>query len=245
MNKLFLSAVSVFAIAGIAVAADSTQFGVLKVPSTAAQTIVSVPWLESTTTDKAVAVSNLVLTAGLTKGDTLKWYDSSAGDYKVWTLVEKDGVKYWSSPTMVSGSGADPTADPATQGIARGQAIILTRSVYAEGFYIMGKPATTTAEPLTLPNGSMKSPVWALIAPPNVGETDVNSGLSWANLVGWSDQLIIYANGVPETLTWTGSMWASQQHSTGKGITIPAGQGAWFCGRGTAASGNKTVSWTK
>jgi len=245
MNKLFLSVVSALAVSGVAVAADSTQFGVLKVPSTAAQTIVAVPWLESCTTDKAVAVSNLVLTAGLTADDTLKWYDSVSGKYQTWILKKSGDVKYWQSVVNVDSASAGMSENADKQGIARGDAIILTRSVHADGFYIMGKPATTTAEPLTLPNGTMQSPVWALIAPPNVGKTDVNAALLWTNLAGWADQLTIYTNGTPETLTWTGSIWASQQHQDGVGIMIPEGQGAWFCGRGASASGNKTVGWTK
>lgn len=256
MNKLFLSAVSVIAIAGVAGAADSTQFGVLRVPSSLKKTIVSVPWLESGTGTQNVTISNLVLTADLEVGDLLKYYNGSS--YECWRLAEGAGnVKYWQSVVMDNGNGDYvPTGNPAETTIARGKAIILDRCGkpaegtrdLSKGFCIMGKPADGSVVTTLLASSSSAS-AYSLIAPPNVnGATDVNTGMTWTNIEVGDLLALNTANGVKyygyaktsraeNIYKWVDAQTGSQQN-----ITIPCGQGAWFISKATAVT-NKKASW--
>lgn len=254
MKKIFTSLVSVLALALVARAADSTEFGVLKVPSSLSQTIVSVPWLESATNDTAVAVSNLVLTACLTAGDELLWYNPTEKKYAAWKLkAGEDSVLYWDSVTEVSISGVTVSAPADDATIARGQAIILVRqnpTTYGY-FYIMGKPATVTETGAqSLPDGVFDAPVYTLIAPPTTGTIDFNdsNAVVWSN-VGSNDYMTVSST---ETYNWdpVGSQWykyvktGRRKKPTIVGVTNFVGQGVWYVSRGyLESSGNKSVNW--
>jgi len=143
---------------------------------------------------------------------------------------------------MVSGSGSGTTADPSTQGIARGQAIILVRKGNAplDGFYIMGKPATSESGEIALPGGN-GSPVWTLIAPAKTSAVKL-SELSWQNMASFKDHIVVDINGVTTELDWAGSS-AKWVNSLGVStdVTIPAGQGFWFYS--TKVKDGRKVSW--
>lgn len=245
MKKILFTAVSALALAAFADGVNSTEFGVLPVPSTAPQTIVSVPWLASGTGTDPVKVADIVLTAGLTsaapgvEADVLKYYDGST--WYAWTLTEQGGVKSW-----VADEGV-----PAEQAIVRGRALLLNRPNEATRqpqFYIMGKPESGTAE-VTLGAG------YTLVAPTNVseGSVEANSG-TWVG-VKLGDQLLIpvYDDvkkvNTYKQLSWKAStdgngQWRMWNGSTKKwettGLTIDAGKGAWFVNKdGTT----KTVTW--
>lgn len=241
MKKILCTAVSALALAAFADGVNSTEFGVFPVPSTAPQTIVSVPWLASGTGTDPVKVADIVLTAGLTsaapgvEADVLKYYDGSI--WYAWTLTEKDGVKSW-----VADEGV-----PAEQAVVRGRALLLNRpneATRADKFYIMGKPSTA-AGAVELGSG------YTLIAPPAVsGSTDVNTGMTWTNIDA-ADQLIVPTTDSKlitltyrktdkaETTGW-GKMNTST-HKWEKTGSIPAGFGAWFSNNGTTA--NKSYSF--
>jgi len=248
MNKLFLSAVSSLAIVGVAIAADSTQFGVFFVPSVATNTIVAVPWLKSGTGSDPVRVADLVLTAGLEAahdgylGDELKYY-SGNNTYLVWRLLaDSQGVKYWSGGNMVNDNVVSDVPNAQDQSVVRGQAIILKRANPENGFYIMGKPADATAADMTLPAGA-----YSLIAPPNLTDTDVNTGLTWVG-VGEVNKDYLYipspnAGEAMDIYKYSPTDPAGWKNTkTGvKGGVIKAGVGAWFYTKGTSA---RSVKWS-
>jgi len=249
MKKILFSAISAFAV-GAVVAADSTQFGVLKVPSTARETIVSVPWLESTTGDSAVCVSNLVLTSGLSEGDELLAYKGTS--YDGWVLTKgSDNVLYWNPSTNVKVGETSVSAGADKAQLTRGQAIILRRKgTITDGFCIMGKPATTVAEDLALSSGTSASPSFSLIAPPNIkvvddalAPVDANNDLTWYNLKPGKDELIV-AKSDGDGFTsyiWTGKRWMDANGGTT--AVIPAGMGAWF--KSIDETSSKSVKWSK
>lgn len=235
MKKILFSAISAFAVVGVALAADSTQFGVLKVPSSAKDTIVAVPWLESGTGNQAVTVSNLVLTAGLQNGDTLKLFENGAYT-QGWEL--KNGA--WEPGTVTTGDNVKSQSGNDQTTISRGKAIMLTRpdSGRANCFYLMGKPSDASGE-VTLGSPAEKgTTVFTLVAPPSVSATGVNS-LTWTGINSRCDALLVQQeNGTLATLSWNGTGWQTSDRRTD--ATIPAGIGAWFTTRDTAA---KKVAW--
>jgi len=255
MKKILFSAVSALALAGVAVAADSTQFGILKVSSNQQKTIVSVPWLESSTGSSSVCVSNLVLTANLLAGDLLKVYHPDTKKYESWVLEKgTDNALYWKSVVETTESGSDNSGDPSETSVARGQAFILDRCGkptegtrdLTGGFFVMGKPTIVSAEDTKLAvsqDGS--SLAYSLIAPPFTSDADINTSLTWSGLEKNKDYLYIpsveSANVVsiykysPTSGTW-------KDTTTGEnGGVIKAGTGAWFVTKGTTA---RSVRWS-
>jgi len=235
MKKILFTAVSALAMSA-AIAADSTQFGVLKVPSSAKDTIVAVPWLESGTGNQAVTVSNLVLTAGLQDGDTLKLFENGAYT-QGWQL--KNGA--WEPGTVTTGDDVKSQSGNDQTTIARGKAIMLTRpsSERANFFYLMGKPSDASGE-ITLGSSTKKgTPVFTLVAPPSVSATNVNS-LEWTGINGRYDALIVQqTDGTSVTLSWKeGTGWRTPAGSAD--ATISAGIGAWFT---TSDTATKKVAW--
>lgn len=225
MKKIIFSAVSALALAAFADGVNSTEFGVMQVPSSEAQTIVAVPWLESGTGTANVAVSNLVLTAGLNKGDKLSLYDGS--DFVCsWVL---NSSKQWIAD------------DPDYTDIPRGKALMLVRTApIASCFYIMGKPATLSAQESTLSlaagSGIKADAVYSLIATPTTSAVAPNS-LTWSGLTAGSDKLVIGTDSSMTVLTWKGD---TKKWGTGGDTALPLGTGMWFKSQGT---GTKTVSW--
>lgn len=220
MKKIIFSIVSAISIAAVADGVSSTEFAAMLVPSTAKKTIISVPWLESGTGDSPIAVSNLVLTSGLTDGTKLHLYNTAEKKYsQSWELT--DGV--WEA------------ANESTNTIARGSALILERDSPSSGFYIMGKPFTGTEGTITLPSGTVKAPVYSLIAPPAASNVNINTGIAWTGIT--IDDSIIMLDG--KSLVWDDGNWWKKVDGkwTKDNITIDLGTGVWFMG---GSSGTKT-----
>jgi len=252
MKKILFTVVSALTI-GAAVAADSTQFGVLKVPSSAKETIVAVPWIASSTAaNDPVKVADLVLTAGLEAehdsylGDELRYYTGTGAGYYVWRLVADDkGVKSWVGGNMVNDGDVSEVPDAQGQTVARGQAIILKRAnPAASGFCIMGKPTTTAAAATPLAAGG----AYTLIAPPTVanGGTSINGGLTWVGMENAKEYLYVpTAAGGMSIYRYVKvgdaeGCWKKTTDASTDGV-IPTGMGAWFRSAGT---GTKSVQLT-
>jgi len=232
MKKILFTAVSALAI-GAAIAADSTQFGVLRVPSSTAQTIVAVPWAESSTDGSNVSVSNLVLTAGLTDGDELLYYKGGTG-YESWVLSGGQ----WTPGNNATENGVTKSKNASDQRIPPGKAIILKRqNPSSDGFCIMGKP-TTAAASMELPSGQ-----YSLIAPPTVNADGwaINGAGHWSGLQSAKETLSIPnpTTGIMDTYRYIGSQWKNTKTGATDAL-IPVGTGAWFYSSG---SGTKTVIW--
>jgi len=252
MKKILFSAVSALAVAAaFAEGVASTEFGVLKVPSSVQKTIVSVPWLKSDTGSSSVCVSDMVLTAGLCAGDLLKVYRPSTGKYDSWVLAEKEGVLYWASVNQQGDGYSGNSESPDTATVDRGGAFILDRCgkpssgprVLTGGFCIMGKPASLSQSEkvLDLAGGTSSAPVYTLIAPPVVTDANAND-FKWSGLKAGKDNLLVCGlDGTIKSYLWSGKQW--KDSAGGNTATIKAGTGVWFMSKDN--TGDKSVQWAE
>jgi len=201
MKKILFTAVSALAISA-AIAADSTQFGVLPVTAPTTRTLVAVPWCEASTTGSNVAISNLILTANLHAGDTLDALANDGTTLGTWTLTAGAGdVFYWKAPVnIVTSKGVQSGIDAAQQTVARGLAVALTRkgtgTDLTNPFYVMGQVASGNPS-VTISPGQGNAPCYNMIAPPSTVAQKLNSTSSghcaaWSgNPINENDRIII------------------------------------------------------
>ena len=191
MKKLILSLTLAGAAALAAKASpvsSANTFGVLKVESSATQTIICVPWVAvSASSDAAIKVSDLVMTSNLTKagtydekpysGDMLYYYDSKFKEYKAWVLNDSGN---WEATTSVTIDGITPGTAAAMQTAPRGNALIVVRKDTSTPIYLYGQYTSTPTETQTLTPGAFN-----LIAPSSPSSTaiDLNgSSVTWSNV---------------------------------------------------------------
>lgn len=256
-----LFSASVFA---AATTQSSNTFGLLRVDSAQAQTIVCVPWVGSSAsaTDRKIPVTDIVKTANLTPsdgsydGDELHWYDPSAGSYKSWHLVpgESGAAPVWEATTTVSETGADSGTSAAGTALARGDAFILVRKSPtddkggAKPFYLLGQVAKFSEAVAN----KLSAGAYSLLAPPSVagGTFDLNNA-TWVTPDA-KDAIII--PGANVTLGWNESeeKWGTYKMVFKNGeekeiwnynvAKVPAGCGAWYVSKGKNVV---TVTWPK
>ena len=220
-------------------AASDNVFGVLRVDSTAAQTIVSIPW--EAAGGGAVKVKDAIKTANLTKGDQLYYYDTAAATpaYKLWVL----GDNGWVGATTVY-NNITPSAGSDEDALARGGALILVRQDPSKPFYLYGQYTAASAS-LNVVKGTLTAPAYSLVAPAVATSTSLDSLASSA--VGSSDTVIVRdLNGNTRALvcrqdaddfkfkwgTVTGGGLGRPETFNSVAITIPAGEGFWYVSRG-------------
>lgn len=247
-----------------ATAESSNVFGVLRVDSDSARTIVAVPWVAAGVEAGDIKVTDLVKTSNLTPadenytGDTLSYYDhSDSKKFKSWRLVpgESGAAPHWEAATSVVANGdPQPGTDESVQGLPRGGALILVRKEPANSIFLQGQYSSAPMSAQTLASGGTKmSPVYSLIAPPSTkgDDFDLMSG-KWSN-VGNDDQIIIQqAGGKNIVCQWDGSAWKVGEWQgngpfktfslTGNAPLIPAGTGCWYVSR-TSGENAPTVQW--
>lgn len=236
------------AVASVAVAVDDiagNTCGLMNVPSTAAVTMIAVPWVTVGGTADAMKVANLVKTDTLTAGDELYYYDGST--YYRWTLTS--GV--WTpSATTKSEDGKDVTvqAPDADYGIARGKGLFLVRQNTSSEIWLYGQ-SSTAAISVTVAKGTATAPAYTMLANPNT----VAYGLNEHNVEG-ADGDMIQIPGDATVYTYKGDSWGYVQKTgtttvrgktidvmewaAGK-VTVPAGQGVWYVSKG----GEPTIAW--
>ena len=185
---------------------SETTFGVLKVASTNAQTVISVPWEAVGTSGSDIKVKDFVKTTDMTDGDELYLYDSGSQSYKMWVLDGSENP-HWVGTTTVTKKKTNITATAGDDGeddtIARGQALIIVRANYNSGttpapaIYLYGQYNSTgvTEYGMAYATNAVKN---TLFAPVNttgeimylnpVSASDIDSGKkvvaasSWANV---------------------------------------------------------------
>ncbi len=212
------------------------------------QVILSIPWVaEGGAT--AIAVTNLVKTAGLSADDTLTWYNTAQGKYNQWIATAgANGVLYWAPVTSVSNDSthAIPSNDAT---LLRGQAVVLTRTNTSNPIYVIGQVGTNATASTTISGSS-----WHMLAPPAASTSNVDfntaasDGNDWASCV--DDEITVDgANGVYKTYKcmnvgteaepsykWTTSYFASSHTAM-----VPAGRGFWYHRNGESSV---TVTWS-
>ena len=251
--KKILSLALIAAVSSALAVESSNTFGILRVDSTSAQTIVSVPWEGAGATgDDAgkIMVKDIVKTANLTKSsaqdatDGDKLYLYTGGQYYAWYL-NYNGA--WTGIQIAAADGLPAAGNDDTKKISRGDAIILVRQnptitegdvTKANPFYLYGQYTSSSATVACVAGGH------TLIAPPtttdtfNLNGTDVMTGtpaagdyiivgpgkiLTYKAGTGWAIKKTTVTNGVPSTTYDTES------------AKIPAGIGVWYVSTGTSA----------
>ena len=210
-------------------ALSDTTIGVLAITNAPATSIIGVPWV-ALAGGGAISVSNLVHTANLTEGDTIKAYDSASGKYSAWELKSN---KTW-QPIKVVGGADESEADAFT--IPRGAGVWLTRQHPEETIYLVGQVAEGGAStPLERPESS-GSQTWNLVASPKVEPVDVAQLL---NSKESTDKVMVPTKGAPKNFIYVGGKWGYIDYQTDeKGFvhakfvtddtTVPAGTGFWY-----------------
>ena len=248
MKKIVAISALLASIAAFATSVTSENtFGVLKIADTTSeQLIISVPWEKVGGGD--VKITDLVLPKGLYDSTKLYYYDGS--NYMAFGV--KDGQ--WQNGELAGGAVYNEN-----QSIARGSALIIVRTKGDEDaaypvIYLSGQYAAATNS--TIAEATSDAPSYTLIAP-----TVANSSNVDLNTVSdrWSEakvgDVITYGT---TTYNYDGRFWYKETMGdtsisvTGgssfkppqkvtTGITIPAGQGAWYI---RAKGGTSfTVNW--
>ena len=227
---------------------SSYVLGVMPLQVSGKEVILNIPWIESGKQDNAVAVSNLVKTAGLGVGDSLLWYDTSSKGYQGWHIVSDNGTNRWVASTTVNMGGESKTVSAGSVELRRGQALILSRSsAAATTIYIIGQDGTGVSLPsITISKGTTASPSYTLFAPPSVSGLTVNS-INWniTEPTSVANDYILLSDGSQlryrESTSGSGEYaWIKYSYGGNGALikdtdpTIPAGTGAWYVSKGGA-----------
>ena len=227
---------------------SSYVLGVMPVNASGkSQVILSIPWVAEGGAP-AIAVTNLVKTAGLTAGDTLTWYDTTAGKYKQWRVTENGGVGYWTPVTVADTTGSYATpAENAT--LLRGQAVVLTRTATGEEdlnkpIYVIGQVGSEGSVETTIAAASGETPAYTLIAPPVASGAvfDLNKA-TFTGTIDANDEITTdVVNGMPVKFVRNADNtgWRYVYEPTGTTATVPAGCGFWYKRCGTSAL---SITW--
>ena len=231
---------------------SSYILGVMPLQVSSKEVIINIPWIESGKLDNAVAVSNLVKTAGLAVGDSLLWYDTSSRGYQGWHIESDNGTNRWVASTTVNMSGESKTVSAGSVELRRGQALILSRaSSDATTIYIIGQDGSgVETSAVTISAGTTDSPSYTLFAPPSVSGLAVNS-MTWgiSDVQSVVNDYILLSDGSQlryrESTSGSGAyVWIKYSYGDNGALikntapTIPAGTGAWYVSKGGAPTIN-------
>lgn len=255
MKLATLLSVSMLATGSAFAAATATSenvFGVLRVDSPYARTVVAVPWVAASVEAGDIKVTDIVKTANLSEGDELHYYDG-ASFKSSWRL---NANKEWEAANLVSeNGGSDQSPAAGEQGLPRGGAIILVRQNPNGSFYLQGQVAATAAPSQTIEAST--TGVFYLIAPPSVknGTIDINGtdDMEWSN-PDTGDRIYVYqANGLNAECRYANKndklQWWWGKYPEGAGLlkptwenppALPVGTGFWYYKKGSSAT---TVTW--
>ncbi len=251
MKKILFSAAAVCA-AGLAMATSvesPNTFGVLKVSSTNAETVVSVPWEAVGTSDNPIKVKDFVMTSNMTAGDTLYLYNSSTETYKGWVLTEEAGVKSWVGLTSVTSIGGKSVSQGGEETLARGQALIICRGNYNNGatpageIYLYGQYTSTGVGTYTLAAGkaTLFAPVNTTSLPfylnrPEASEiasgTTVACVDTWTNVEVGDTIRLQDKKGNSYIVVYNGTSWIIPGTDITAAAIIQPGMGAWYMSTG-------------
>ncbi len=242
------------------VVAGQNICGLMNVPSTTTYTMIAVPWVTvgNSSEEATMQVANLVrtdtLTAGddETAGDELYYYDGTA--YLRWVLKTVDGKRAWTptATTLKDAKGANVTITAPGEDYAlnRGKGLFLVRKNTAAEIWLYGQ-YDASAVSVAVTEGTTSAPAYTMIANPNATDYDLNgTDTKVTGAVG--DQILLGDGGVTlytyKTTGWTKTTTVTKtiggverlfKSDTTEGVTIPAGQGAWYVSKG----GSPTIAW--
>jgi len=237
--------------------ASAQIFGCLPITTSAQSVIVCVPWIAASNgTESPISVADIIKTAGLTEGDTIRVWSGTL--FNVWKLVQNTstGILEWEKTTTINADGTTGSAESSDVTLNRGDALILKRKVkptQSYTFYVYGQYSSSSAGATTMAKGDADAPAYTLVAPPIVSGTYTVHGLNWSNYTGLprgrsgGDFIVIGDTGAEyylNDLDTTGAFSFGKRKINGTWKqfdgTINAGIGFWYVSRG----GQPTITWS-
>ena len=244
----------------VAMAVNSSNiFGILRVDSTQKETIISVPWIAADSVTREIKVADLVLTANLTVGDQLYYYNGTTSfTYEGWVLQEGtiggEATKVWVPMTTVTKDGISISPAAADKPAVRGAALFVIRPTnYTDPIYLYGRYTTGTASTKVVA-GSVNSttgkasPAYTLIAPALPNDVDLNS-ISMTGTPNPGDYIqigigrqLFYREISAGNWKWcveTQKRGQTTYDASSEKTTIPHGQGCWY----VSVGGTPKFTW--
>lgn len=238
MSKLNLIVLTVCAMMSFALRAEDESnetansdltsentFGLLRVDSTAKETIVAVPWVEAGSDDQPISVKNLISSKNISNGDELFVYLGSYGQYAGYVFDNGE----WKSAQNVIKSGLVSQAGDMASTHPRGSALVLRRKDASKPFYLFGQVGKTAPQSLDLIKGG-----YNLIAPPGDTAVDLNDStvVEFNGVLGLSNDRIETtdkATGVAIKYMYKNGVWCyTKGRTTVKTCIIQPGEGVWL-----------------
>ena len=228
-------------VAWMSVAASVTSqnmFGVLRVASRTAETVIAVPWQAAGGGE--VAVADYVKTANLTPGDMLHAYDQATGAFTSWVLGPD---KTWSGAVRVTTEGVTWTAGGKDSTLARGKALVLVRQNPAAGdIFLYGEVSASAAETKIVANAHN------LLAPPCAADVDLNAADVMTGTPDADDVILLDLKTIL-SYNATDGKWGAVVYDRAQRknvydyavAKVKAGTGAWY----VSAGGTPTFTWVK
>ena len=239
MKKLLTVAALASAAAAYAVDIEVGTVGVTKITSSAENTIVVTSYGELSGESSAMAVSNIVKTAGLSAGDKL-YVLTSKNAYEGYTLTAgAGGAKYWQKDLNYTvgsdGSLSSGTAStsPSIPTLTTGSGFWLKRQDTSKPIVVYGLPPATS-------NVTVSAKSTVLVG--NMTQTDKAPTITG---MAKGDKIYYFkgANTLPTIYSSSGSAWRNKDGGT-KGTNgeplIAAGTGFWYVSTGNSAV---TIAW--
>lgn len=253
---------------GVALASSvssASTFGVLKVASTAAETIISVPWVEAGSLESAteanvgIMVKDLVKTSNLTGSDTvanadqLLVYDPTAnggaGAYYGWYL---NSSRVWKGCNVPKNDGTEDVYAPDEDHVLkRGESLVLIRYGTEEqiaarndpNIYLYGQYKDPSGVSYTITRADGRTTLFAPVNTTSTGVSINSLTLTWNN--AQTGDTIKLQGAIPLVFSYdddktAGSKWGIQfgEEWITDGAVIRPGEGAWY----TTVAGDNDVT---
>ena len=201
---------------------------------------------------RGVTVSNLVMTATLTKGDTLQAYDKAKDKYYQWTLKAD---KTWEASKTATTDNTETAEAADAYVIPRGAGVWLTRSDPTKSLYLVGEVAAgdaVTALDAAKTAGKDGEQAWNLVAPPTAGAFSLND----IPQKGTIDRILVPTATVPRNYTYKGGKWGyykttvndkgrvTSTWTADESATVPAGTGFWYLNSSTSSEASR-IDWSR
>ena len=208
----------------------ANTFAFLPVNSSASSTIIAVPFSGCGESQQRIYVTNLVMTANLSVGDTLLHKNGSG--WEAWEIYSDGGTMRWRGVTVATANGTAVSAPASEVAINCGDACWLNRSSTGTPFFLYGQKNDTKA-PVTVAAGTGSKPTYTIVGCPyEAGDFDVTT-IAGAE----GDTVILMANNDVGKVEYrySGTAWQKLKKVAGETVTLPP-----FLGGGTETS-PKTV----
>ena len=254
---LMLAAVGAVSASEAAVTSANTLCRI-KVDSSAASTIVSLPLESVGATTRQIKVTELVMTDNLTVGDSLlvpngtSWY--------AWKIVESGGKKVWESTTSVDGYKSITAPAAGETPLYCGGAVWLNRQSVSAPFYLYGQlVAPSTATETSAVAGEASAPAYTMMGNPHPEALSLNEMTYKAGTApGTGDKIVVPADNAfgyseyqwqVDAQTSQPAWCVRQRYTESDGtrrigyvaadVSIEPGKGFWYVSLG----GSPTVVW--